>query len=260
MILPGDIELALREDGPRDGAPLVLLHALGLDGTMFDPVLPLLPAGLRVIRPDLRGHGASPAPEGDYFMGDLVGDVARAMDRLGARNAVVLGVSLGGIIAQGLAAERLTLVRGLVLSNTAVKIGTAQAWRDRMEAVRSRGIAAVAEPTMARWFAPALRDGDAAQAVRARLTACPVAGYAGCCAAIADTDLYESTAALRLPTLAIAGDADGSTPPDMVREMAGLIPGAQVQLIRGAGHLPCIDHPQEFAAHVGDFLAGIGHV
>lgn len=258
MIIPGGLELNCTDEG--SGAPLVLIHALGLDLHLFDALLPLLPAGLRVIRVDLRGHGASPVPEGDYFMGDLVADVAGVLDRLKVRGAVVCGISLGGIVAQGLAAERLDQVRGLVISNSAAKIGTAQMWRDRLDLVRSGGVAAIADATMEKWFPKGVRSTGAAAAVQARLLDSPQAGYVGCCAAIAETDLYESTSRLRLPTLAVAGTADGSTPPDLVRETAGLIPGSRFEMIRGAGHLPCVDKPAEFAALLGGFLKDIGHV
>jgi 3-oxoadipate enol-lactonase len=87
----------------------------------------------------------------------------------------------------------------------------------------------------------------------------PAAGYAGCSAAIAGTDFYTPTAALRLPALVIGGSEDGSTPPDLVRELADLIPGARFELIRGAGHLPCVERPEAFAALLNGFLKDIGH-
>ena len=87
----------------------------------------------------------------------------------------------------------------------------------------------------------------------------PLEGWIGCAAAISNTDLYTPTSGLRLPTLAIAGDRDGSTPPDLVRETAGLIPGARFHLIRGAGHLPCIDAAGEYATVLAEFLCEIGH-
>lgn len=260
MRMPGDIALHYRDEGDPKGAPVVFLHALGTDLHLWDAVLPLLPGGLRLIRVDLRGHGRSPCPAGDYYMGDLVADVAAVLDRLKVRDAVVVGVSMGGMIAQGLAAERLDQVRALVLSNTAAKIATAQIWRERMEKVRQGGMAAMADATLERWFPPKFRGDPGFAERRDRLLSSPVEGHLGCCAAIAETDLYESTSRLRLPTLVIAGTEDGSTPADLVRETAGLIPGARFQLIRGAGHLPCVDKPQEFAAALTTFLRETGHV
>ena len=92
------------------------------------------------------------------------------------------------------------------------------------------------------------------------LTRQPVNGYAGCSAAIAGTDFYTPTSGLRLPALGIAGDQDGATPPDVVKETIDLIPGSRYQLIRGAGHLPCVEKPEEFAQVLTDFLKETGHV
>ena len=88
----------------------------------------------------------------------------------------------------------------------------------------------------------------------------PAEGYTGCCAAIAGTDFYTPTASLALPTLAIAGTEDGSTPPDLVRETADLIKGSRFEMIRGAGHLPCVEQPETYAGLLTQFLKEIGHV
>lgn len=264
IILPDDAAPALHvtESGPKDGPVVVFAHALGTDLTMWDAMLPYLPDTLRLVRLDMRGHGQSPCPDGPYPMGNLVEDAARALDRLGVKACVFVGLSIGGIIAQGLAAERLDLVRGLVLSNTATKIATPAIWRDRIEEVRRGGIEAIADATLERWFSRAtLRTHpDRVANVRARLLATPLKGYLGAMEAIAETDLYESTARLRLPTLVIAGSEDGSTPADLVRETAGLIPGAQFELIRGTGHLPPVERPEEVARLLTTFLTGIDHV
>jgi 3-oxoadipate enol-lactonase len=242
--------------GPDDGRPLVLAHALGLDLRVWDALLPLLPPDVRVLRYDLRGHGLSDAPEGDYFMGDLVADAAGLIEATGFRGAVIIGLSIGGVVAQGLAAERRDLLAGAVLACTAAKIGTEAGWRDRMDLVRAGGIEAIAEGVLEKWFGRAFRRDRAAELAiwRDRLAQTPVAGYLGCCAAMADTDLRLSTAGLRLPALAVAGSEDGSTPPDLVRETAETIPGARFALIRGAGHMPPIERPEALAGLIAGFL------
>lgn len=258
----GDIRVHYRLDGPEDGPALVFANALGTDFRIWDGVVAHLPAGLRILRYDMRGHGLTTAPEGPYFMGDLVADAAKLMELVGMTDAVFVGLSLGGVVAQGLAAERLDLLRAIVLSNTAAKIGTHQQWHDRIHAVRDGGIEALADPTMERWFArdtrrdrPALVEG-----IRAMLTRQPLEGYLGCMEAIAETDLVESTARLRLPTLGIAGSEDGSTPADLVRETTDSIPGAQFHLLRRAAHLACLEHPAEYATALGGFLEAVGQV
>ncbi|MFO1142969.1 MAG: 3-oxoadipate enol-lactonase [Amaricoccus sp.] len=244
------------ETGDPAGLPLVFANSLGTDFRIWDRVLPLLPVGLRVIRYDMRGHGLTDAPEGDYFMGDLVGDAAALMDTLGARGAVFVGLSIGGFVAQGLAVERPDLVRAAVLSNTAAKIGTEATWSERIATVRANGIEAIADKVMELWFSRAFHTGRAAELAlwRNMLTRTPLDGYLGCCAAIAQTDLRESTPSIRQPVLAIGGDADGSTPPDLVRETAASIPGARFELIRGAGHIPPVEQPGAMARLLTGFI------
>lgn len=255
----GDIHIHWREDGDPAGPPVVFANSLGTDFRLWDKVVALLPKSLRLIRYDKRGHGLSSCPPGPYAMGALVRDAERLLDALGVRDCVFVGLSIGGMIAQGLAVKRLDLVRALVLSNTAAKIATPEVWAERIARVRAGGIEAVADATMARWFSRPFRDTPEVQGWRAMMTRQPVEGYLGCSAAISGTDLYTPTSGLTLPTLAIAGSEDGSTPPDLVRETAELIRGARFELIRGAGHLPCVEKPAEYAALLRGFLSSIGH-
>lgn len=252
------LRLHWRDEGDPKGRAVVFAHALGLDLTLWDKVLPLLPACLRLIRYDLRGHGLSDVPPGPYRMGALIHDAEALLDDLGVRDCVFVGLSVGGLVAQGLAVKRLDLIRGLVLSNTAPKIATKEIWQAPIAAVRAGGMAAVADGVLERWFAPAVRASALGQEWRARLMDCPAEGYCGVAAAIGGTDFLTPTAGLRLPTLVVAGSEDRATPPDLVRELAELIPGARYQLIRGAGHLPPVDRPAEFAAALTEFLQAIG--
>ena len=127
-----------RDDGDPAGAPVVFANSLGTDLRLWDEVIPLLPAGLRLVRYDKRGHGLTDCPAGPYKMGILVSDAERLMDHLGLRDAMFVGLSIGGMIAQGLAVKRPDLVRAMVLSNTAAKIGTPEMWQQRIDGVRSR--------------------------------------------------------------------------------------------------------------------------
>jgi 3-oxoadipate enol-lactonase len=256
----GDVALHWREDGDPGGAPVVFANSLGTDLRLWDDIVPLLPPGLRIIRYDKRGHGLSSCPPAPYSMGALVTDAERLLDHLGVTGCVFVGLSVGGMIAQGLAVKRLDLVRGMVISNTAAKIGTAQMWDERIAAVRAGGIEALTDAVMERWFSKAFRQTEALTLWRNMLVRQPAEGYIGCGAAIAGTDFYTTTATLTLPTLAIAGTEDGSTPPDLVRETADLIKGSRFHLVRGAGHLPCVERPAEYAEVLTAFLHEIGHV
>jgi 3-oxoadipate enol-lactonase len=254
------VSLHVQVEGSDDGPVVVFANSLGTDLRLWDGVVARLPAGLRIIRYDKRGHGLSDCPAPPYTMGALVKEAEGVMDAFGARDAVFVGLSIGGLIAQGLAAKRLDLVRAVVLSNTAAKIGTRAMWDDRIAAVQRDGLPAMTDAIMERWFAPAFRESPAAAPWRRMVETCPQDGYIGCSAAIASSDFYTTTAALRLPALVIAGDRDGATPPDLVRELADLIPGSRFELMRGVGHLPCAEDPARYAALLTTFLTEIGHL
>ncbi|MBJ3762432.1 3-oxoadipate enol-lactonase [Maribius pontilimi] len=248
------------ESGQPDGAPIVFVNSLGTDLRLWDAILPLLPAGLRIIRYDKRGHGLSDCPHMPYSMGALISDAERLLDHLGVRDCLLVGLSIGGMIAQGLAVKRPDQVRALVLSNTGAKIGTPEIWKTRIEDMKIGGIEVLADAVMQRWFPATFRASDEVVKWRHMLTRTPLHGYGGCSAAIAHSDFFASTATLRLPALGIAGSEDASTPPDLVRETMALIPGSDFQLIRGSGHLPCVDAPKDYAEILNGFIAKTGHV
>lgn len=254
------IRLNYIDEGDPNGAPLVFANSLGTDLRLWDKIVPLLPPGLRIIRYDMRGHGLSDCPPAPYSMGQLVRDIEQLLDHLNIRDCVFVGLSIGGLVAQGLAVKRLDLMRALVLSNTAAKIGLPSIWDERIAAVQRGGIEALADATMQRWFTPAFRKTAELSFWRDMMTSQKAEGFIGCCAAISGTDFYTPTSALRLPALGIAGSDDGSTPPDLVRETIQLIPGSKFHLIRRAGHLPCVDQPVEYAKILTGFLQEVGHV
>jgi 3-oxoadipate enol-lactonase len=256
----GDIHVHYAECGAMDGAPVVFANSLGTDLRLWDQLVPHVPAGLRVIRYDKRGHGLTDAPNSPYSMGQLVTDAERLLDHLKVRDCVFVGLSIGGLIAQGLAVKRMDQVRAMVISNTAAKIGTAGMWQSRIDGVKAGGIESLADAVMERWFSKSFRATPELAAWRNMLVRQPAEGYMGCSAAIAGTDFFTPTSGLTLPTMAIAGSEDGATPPDLVRETADLVKGSRFHLIRGAGHLPCVEKPGEYAEVLTAFLKEIGHV
>lgn len=242
-----------RVDGPETGLTVVFANSLGTDLRLWDAVLPHLPAGVRVIRYDKRGHGLSDLGASDGI--DGLADDAIALIEAAAHGPVVfVGLSIGGLIAQAVAARRPDLLRALILSNTAAKLGTAEGWRDRIAAVQGGGLATIAEAVMERWFAPAFRAQAELTLWRNMLIRTPAPGYIAACEALATADLTRETSALRLPSLVIAGDADGASPPEVVRTTAALIPGARFHLIPAVGHLPCVEDPAAFLALLNPFL------
>ncbi len=255
-----DIRLNTRLAGPPGAPALVLIHALGTDHTLWDGVIERLGTRFRTLTCDLRGHGQSDVPAPPYAMGALIRDVERLIDHFALKDSVVIGASLGGLIAQGLAIKRLDLVRALVLSNTAARIGTPELWHRRIAEVREGGLDAYAPGALQRILGPRFLTHPDHSYLRTLLTTTNPDGWTGCAAAIAGCDFTTTTARLRLPTLAIAGANDGTTPPDLVRETAALIPGHRFALMRGAGHLPMVEKPAEYAALLDTFLSEIGHV
>lgn len=251
-----NVHVVEAEPAGQGGPTVVFAHSLGTDHRMWGDIARRI--GGRCVFYDLRGHGLTDAPEGPYWMGDLVADAAAVVERVAGGDPVFFcGISIGGVIAQGLAAERPDLLRGLVLMNTAAKIGTPDLWAERIGAVKTGGVEAVADAVLERWFPRRFRAERTAELAgwRNMLVRTPVAGYTGCAAALAETDLLASTARLSLPTLVVAGSEDGATPPDLVHETASLIPGAEYLMIEGAGHLPPIDRPDATAEALRSFLA-----
>jgi 3-oxoadipate enol-lactonase len=258
----GGVSLHVQIDGADDvRAPTIMFaNSLGTTLHLWDGVLPHLPAGLRIVRYDMRGHGLSDVPPPPYTMGTLISDAEAVCDSLNVRECVFVGLSVGGMVAQGLAVKRLDIVRAMVLSNTAAKIGTPQLWQERIDVATTQGMAELAETTMARWFGREFRESPAMTPWQAMFEATPPQGYAGICAAISGTDFFTPTSGLRLPTLGIAGSEDKATPPDLVRETVDLVPGSDFALMRRLGHLPCVEDPQGYAVLLKDFLRKTGHL
>lgn len=252
----GDTVVHCETSGGPGLPALVLANSLGTDLRVWDALLPHLAGRFRLVRYDKRGHGLTEATPGPYTIAQLARDMAGLLDQLEIRQAIVCGLSIGGMIAQGLHAARPELVRGLVLMDTAHRIGTAQTWQQRIDAVERGGIASIGDAVLERWFTAGFRSGRPEDLAgwRSMLTRTPVAGYLGCCAAIRDADLESAARGIAVPTLCMAGESDGSTPPALVRELARMVPGARFVELAGAGHIPCVEQPAATAQAIMDFL------
>jgi 3-oxoadipate enol-lactonase len=211
--------LCVQVSGPAGAPAVVFANSLGTDLRLWDAVLPLLPAQFRYIRYDKRGHGLSDLDDNSRDIADHVGDAIAVMTAYAQGPAVFVGLSIGGLIAQGVAAARPDLIRALVLSNTAAKLGTAESWAQRIAAVEAGGCAAIADAVMARWFGPAFLASAELPFWRNMLARTSSAGYIAACHALAGADLRAQTARLTLPTLVIAGEMDGASPPALVKEI-----------------------------------------
>lgn len=256
----GGLTLHYRDEGPRDAPAIAFINSLGTDFRIWDDVCAGL-AGFRLIRHDKRGHGLSDSPPDPYRIDDMAGDLQGLLGDLGVDRVVLVGLSVGGLIALCLAERAPALVAGVVLSNTAHKIGDAAMWNDRIAAIEKDGIAGMSEAILDRWFSPDWRAENPAElaAYRNMLTRSPVQGYLATCAALRDGDFTQAAKGLAVPALCIAGSSDGSTPPDLVRSCHDLIPDSRFELIEGPGHLPCIEMPEKVASLIGGFVSEHGH-
>ncbi|WP_306143294.1 3-oxoadipate enol-lactonase [Roseibium sp. MMSF_3412] len=255
------VDLHWREDGDPDGIPVVFANSLGTDLRLWDKVIALLPSsGVRLIRFDKRGHGLSSCPKPPYSMEALCEDTEEFLQEIGVTGCIFVGLSIGGCIGQLLASRRPGLVKGLVLSNSAAKMGTAQMWEERIERIRAGGIDSMADAILERWFGETFRTSDEAVLWRNMLTRTPADGYIGCSAALAASDLTASTSGLALPVLGIGGEHDLASPSGVVKATTELVPGSRFVEIATAGHLPCVECPEIYAGHLMTFLKEDLHV
>ena len=260
-------QLRAAVQGPPDGAavPVVLSHALGLDLHMWDDLAAQLAAqGHPVLRYDHRGHGGrggSAAPLGPYTMIELVDDAARLVREWGRGPVVWVGLSMGGMVGQGLAVRHPELVKGLVLANTSAQYPEAAKamWAQRIATVETQGLAAIADMVMERYFCAAFRAAqpDAVAGFRATLLRTDPKGYVACCHAVANVDWLDQLSQLICPTLIIAGAQDVGAPVAMSQAMAERISGAELVVIDDASHLSVAEQPAAFGAHLAKFLAAL---
>lgn len=256
-IAAGDgTRLAYRLDGPAGAPPLLLLNSLGTDLRLWDAQIPRLAERLRVVRSDARGHGRSDAPSGPYTVERLAGDVVALLDRLGIERTHLCGLSLGGLVALRLAAGHPERVDRAVFANTAARIGTAEAWQARIDAVRAGGMAAIREPVLARFLSSPFRHRrpDIARWLGEMLEATPADGYTAACAALRDADLGPLVGTIRAPSLVIAGELDEATPPAQAEALQAAIPGSKLVLFAGTGHLSNLERPDAFGRTILAFL------
>lgn len=235
------------------GTPLVLMiHSLGCDHRVWDAVAARLPA--RTVCYDIRGHGLSPVTPATLER--HAADALALLDALGVDRAVLCGLSIGGQIAMEAALADPHRIAGLVLADTAARIGTPERYEARAARVREGGIAAIADEQIERWFAPgfAEREPGLVAALRTMLERQPVAGYLAAVEVVACADLGRRPAAIACSTLCLVGSEDRSTPPEQVAALAALIPDAELAEIEGAGHLPPVEAPEETAAHIARLL------
>lgn len=246
--------------GPQDAPVLLLANSLGTSFHIWDAVMPALAARFCVLRYDMRGHGLTDAValEGDagYSIAALAGDALALMDALDIQRAHVCGLSIGGMVAQHLAAHAPERVERVILCDTAAVIGPPSVWNDRIAGIRQSGLAAIAPGVMERWFTapfraaqPAIMQGCINMVARNTLE-----GYVGCALAVRDADLRADGGRITAPVLVIVGDQDPATPPASAEALAAGITGARLEVIASASHIPCVEQPEALSRLILSFL------
>jgi len=252
-------QLRIALQGSGQGVPVVLAHALGLDLEMWNGLADeLAAAGHPVLRYDQRGHGRSAVPAGPYTMDELVDDAARVVREWGVGPVVWIGLSMGGMVGQGLGIRHPELVRGLVFANTTAQYPEAAraAWQQRIDKVEQGGMAVIADMVVERYLHEAYRREHpaAAAALRAKIQHADPRGYVACCQAVAQVDWLARLPEIKAPTLVLAGALDAGAPPSMAEAINSRIAGARLVVLDEASHLSVAEQPQQFVALVQEFL------
>src|ERR1051325_545385 len=242
--------------GRDDRLALLFANSLSSDLRIWDDLTERLSGQFKIIRYDHRGHGLSDAPPPPYSAEELAGDVIALLDHLEIRQAVLCGVSVGGLIAQAAGVKYPERVRALVLSDTGPRIGSIDSWQQRIEMIQTDGVVSIEKMTMERWFSVGFRERRPADArgYANMLRQTSTDGYVGTCSVLRDGDLRDAVKNIRCPTLVLCGEEDIATPPELSRDLTSLIPGAKFSLIEEAAHLPCVEQPAAMAERMLEFF------
>lgn len=245
----GDLDVAYELQGPADAPVVLLAHSLLSARGMWRDVVRALSPRWRVLAYDLRGHGGSTATEPPYTMERLAQDAIALLDALGLQRVHFIGTSLGGMIGQRLAAQHGGRFHSVTLANTAAVQGAPQAWDERIATARGKGVAALLEPTLQRWFTPAYLAGNPGpvQRMRALAAGTDVRGFCGCAAAVRELAQADLLPSIRVPTLVIVGEHDQGTPPAAGEFIQQRVPGAKLVRLPAA-HQSAVECPDAFVA------------
>ena len=244
------IQINYELSGKKDTAVVVLSHSLACSMVMWDPQLDLLEAHFRVLRFDTRGHGDSDAPRGSYTLEQLVDDAIGLLDGLDIGRVHWVGLSMGGMIGQGIALHHSGRLESLVLADTAALIPDAAqpVWQERIDTARKQGMQAVAESTLERWFTPNYlkQNLPEIEQIRRQILATPVAGFIGCSEAIRRLNYLDQLSAIQTPALIMVGADDPGTPVEASEAMQAQIKGSNLVVIPEAAHLSNIEQTEVF--------------
>ncbi|MDQ4057561.1 MAG: 3-oxoadipate enol-lactonase [Actinomycetota bacterium] len=250
----GDIRIHVHVDGPDDAPVVLFSNSLGADLRMWDAQAEAFAGRFRVVRYDGRGQGGSDTPEGPYTIEALGGDALAVLDALEVERAHICGISMGGLVAQRLAAIHPERVDRAVYANTAAKIGSDEMWDARIAAVRTGGMKAIRDAVLGRFFTDSFGDTEVVRRTSDTFTAASPEGYVNLCYAVRNADLRPLVGSIRAPSLVVAGAHDVATPPAEARWLHERIPGSELVVVADAAHLSNVEQPNRFNQAVLDFL------
>ena len=251
----GDCRIYWRGDGDTQLPALVLGNSLGTDLTLWDPMLEGLMRHFYVVRFDTRGHGGSDAPAGPYSIDQLADDAQAVIAAARLSHYHYWGISLGGMIGMELAARKPTGLKKLVLSHTAAEFD-ADIWDQRIAALNLGGMAAIIDGVIGRFFTPDFVAQNSIHLKRIRNIALSQApgGYAACCGAIRDMDLYPRLERIQVPTLVVVGEFDLSTPQARGQALVDRIKDSRMVKVKSA-HIAPPEIPAEYLGAVLPFIS-----
>lgn len=256
QITVNDIEMRYVLDSAGTQPWITFIHPLGADLSVWDQLAGYFSHRANVLRYDVRGHGKTALADGPFTIAALAGDLAALLDQLGVQRTRLVGISMGGMIAQQFALDHGARASSLVLADTSSRQdGTARAALQQRAAVARRdGMAALADDTLTRWFTPGYRGAhpEAVEIIGEIIRNTAPEGYARACEALRDFDVHERLANISVPTLVTVGKHDTSTPVEVNKALAAAIPGAQFELL-DAAHLAAIEQSDRFAALLETF-------
>ena len=240
----------------KEGAPwLVLSHSLACSVRMWDPQVEAFKDRYRILNYDMRGHGASAAPQGPYSLDMLADDVLGLMKQLKIESALYCGLSIGGMIGQTIAIRGGGPFSKMVLADTThtQPPEALKQWEDRINVARTKGMAALVDGTMERWFTAPFRSSPPAKRIAALIAATPAAGYIGCGQAIMKLNTTARLKDIRLPVLALTGEQDAAAPG--TKYIGENVPGAKFVSIPQAAHIANVEQPEAFNRALRNFLS-----
>ena len=247
-------ELYYEIHGKRGTSWLVLSHSLACSTRMWDPQVDAFKGSHCILNYDMRGHGQSAAPAGPYTLEMLADDVLGLMKAVGAERAKFVGLSIGGMIGQTLALKNPGAFEKMVFADTThtQSPDMIKQWDDRIRIARTQGMKALVPTTMERWFTAPFRDKPEAKKIADIVAATPVEGYVGCGQAIMKLNTTARLKDIKLPVLAITGEADAAAPG--TRYIGEHVPGAKFVSIAQASHIANIEQPEKFNQALREFL------